>query len=167
MGLFGGLGGRSRNGWGSITLESLTGIDGSWTAPTGKTALVGEINRLLSTHAALQDWTAVTQTSVYAIGKSNSNSEAAHRWLAQKYQSTINEIADKPRREAFGLPRKNAGRNTGERRAGPILLPVHQAEEAQAIPLALCLPGRFLEKQDEPTGGWREPLGFIKNVGQA
>lgn len=166
LGLFGGLGSRSRNGWGSITLESLTGIDEPWTAPTDKTALGGEIDRLLSTHAALQDWTAVTQTSVYAIGKSNSGSEAAHHWLAQQYQSTIKEIADKPQREAFGLPRKNSGRNAEERRAGPILLHVHQPGEAQAIPLALFLPGRFLEKQNEPTGGWREPLRFIKSVGQ-
>jgi CRISPR-associated protein Cmr1 len=167
LGLFGGLGSRSRNGWGSITLESLSGVGEPWAAPTDEAALREKIDRLFATQAALQDWTAITWDSAYAIGKSHSDSEAAHHWLAQQYQSTIKEITDKPRREAFGLPRKHAGSNAGERRAGPILLHVHQAEGHPAIPLAVFLPGKFLEKQDEPAGGWQMSRDFVAHLEQA
>jgi len=167
VGLFAGLGSRSRNGWGSITLGNLSGLSPQWNAPADKPGLVKEINRLLASTVGLQDWTAATRESAYAIGEPTKDSEAAHRWLAQRYQAFLKDIANTSQREGFGLPRKYAGRNAEQRRAGPILLHVHQQQGAQAIPLALFLPGRFLEKQDEPTGGWREPLEFIKGVRQA
>ena len=167
LGLLGGLGSRSRNGWGSITLESLSGVGEPWSAPTDETALREEIERLFATQAALQNWTAVTRDSAYAIGKSHSDSELAYCWLAQQYQSTIKEITDKQHREAFGLPRKHAGRNAGERRAGPVLLHVHQVEGYPALPLAVFLPGKFLEKQDEPAGGWQMTREFVAHLERA
>ncbi len=166
LGLLGGLGSRSRNGWGSITLEGLSGAGEPWAAPTDEATLREEIDRLFNTQAVLQDWTAVTRDGTYAIGKSHSDSEVAHCWLVQQYQSTIREITDKPRREAFGLPRIHAGSNAGERRASPVLLHVHQVEEQPAIPLAVFLPGKFLEKQNEPAGGWPMPREFVAHLEQ-
>ncbi len=167
VGLLGGLGSRSRNGWGSITLENLLGLDQQWNAPADVPDLEKEINRLLASDLGLQGWTAATRESAYAIGKPVKDSEKAHSWLAQQYQTAIREIAIKPQREGFGLPRKNAGKNAGERRAGPVLLHVHQPEGVQAIPMALFFPGRFLAEQDAPSGGWQVPLEFIKGVRQA
>lgn len=167
VGLLGGLGSRSRNGWGSLTLENLSGFDRQWNAPTDVPDLEEEIKRLLAATIDLQDWTAATRESAYAIGKPDMNNEKAHKWLAEQYQVSIRNIANKSQREAFGLPRKNAGRNAEVRRAGPVLLHVHQPQGAQAIPLALFLPAKFLEKQDKPSGDWQGPLEFIKGVGQA
>jgi CRISPR-associated protein Cmr1 len=165
LGLFGGLGGRSRNGWGSLTLECLMGLEDTWHAPADVNALEAAIASFLGVAVALQDWTAVTRQSRYAIGPVGTRSEAAHRWLAQRYQNAIKNIPNKPEREAFGLPRKHTGPNAGARRASPGFLHVHQAEGAKAIPVALFLPGKFLAQQAIPKGDWRIPQVFFQSLG--
>ncbi|MHB1544326.1 MAG: type III-B CRISPR module RAMP protein Cmr1 [Gammaproteobacteria bacterium] len=161
LGLFGGLGSRTRNGWGSLTLETLTGNGEPWRAPTDEPSLKKATDGLLVSGCGLKDWTAFTKQSGCLIGKPCENSEKAHCWLAENYRKAIRNLSDKGQREGFGLPRKNAGGNARKRRAGAVFLHVHQPEGAQAIPLALFLPGKFLSGQYEPSGTWRIARTFV------
>lgn len=163
MGLFGGLGSRVRNGWGSLTLLELsTGAGGGyWTAPDNKSGLESEFSKLLTMGKTIMDWTAFSSKSAFLIGEPKYSSEKAHQWLASQYQEYTKSLGKKSEREGLGLPRKKAGENANARRAGSVFLHVHQTERSEAIPVALFLPARFLENQNEPTGGWNVAGGFV------
>lgn len=166
LGLAGGLGGRSRKAWGSVTLMSLRRNQLDWRAPREPKPLREEISRIMSgSQASLPEWTAFTEISQAQLGEIQNSSEAAHRWLSQKYMATVKDIKPVSKREAFGLPRKNAGRNASERRASPVFLHVHQvAADGDAIPVALYLPAAFLEQQKVPSGGWEPTQNFMQEI---
>ena len=167
LGSVGGLGSRARNGWGSLTLTSLVDKDGKhlWRVPTDVHQLKDELAKLFDKHKELADWSAYSDQSVFANGPDQETQEKAHQWLAEQYREALKALSqDKSRREAFGLPRKNAGRNAGKRRAGATFLHVHQIEDGKAIPVALCLPARFLEQQESPQGGWQTAQKFVIGV---
>lgn len=167
LGSVGGLGSRARNGWGSLTLISLVDKDGKnlWRAPTDAHQLKDELAKLFDTHEELVDWSAFSDQSVVAVGPDKDTQEKAHKCVAEKYREALKALSqDKSRREAFGLPRKNAGKNAGKRRAGATFLHVHQVEGGSAIPVALCLPARFLEQQEMPQGGWQAAQEFVEGV---
>lgn len=165
LGLVGGLGSRSRNGWGSIALVSLNGEGFDWKAPVDADSLRSELETRLRVNEPPADWSAFSEQSMFAVGPPQDMQEEAHRWLAEKYKDTLKGLSqDKARREAFGLPRKNAGKNSGQRRAGTTFLHVHQVEGEKAIPVALCLPARFLANQKDPHGGWPTAQEFVKGV---
>lgn len=165
IGLVGGLGSRARNGWGSITLLSLEGDGFNWKAPVDADSLRSELQTRFRAKEPLADWSAFSDQSVFAVGPPQDTQEDAHQWLAEKYKETLKGLSqDKTRREAFGLPRKNAGKNSEQRRAGATVLHVHQIEGGKALPVVLCLPARFLSEQDAPSGGWQTAQEFVRGV---
>lgn len=167
LGLVGGLGSRARNGWGSITLVSLEDEDGNslWQAPADADELKDELTKCFNGNQRLADWSAFSDQSVFAVGPAQDTQEKAHEWLAEKYRDALKTLSqDKARREVFGLPRKNVGKNTKNRRAGAVFLHIHQIGGEEAVPVALCLPARFLENQEAPQGGWRAAQEFVKGV---
>ncbi len=165
LGLVGGLGSRARNGWGSITLTSLESDNTVWKAPASVDNLKDELAKRVSGNSPIADWSVFSDQSLFAVGQPQDTHEQAQKWLSEKYREAIKALSeDKSHREAFGLPRRNSGKNASIRRAGATFLHIHEAEGGQAIPLALCLPARFLEGQDGPQGGWKTAKKFLKGV---
>jgi len=169
LGLFGGLGGRSRKGWGSVTLESLIlGKDHIWSAPSNLKQLREEIDqRLHAEQSPAHDpspYTTVSPSSQCAIGPVQMSWEGAQAWISQRYKEYIKGLSQKTHREAFGLPRKDIGKNSCERRASPVLLHVLQLGDKQYAPMALLLPSQFLENQDLPSGDWQAATGFMDQI---
>lgn len=167
LGLLGGLGGRSRNGWGSVTLVALEGASSPWEAPSTPVELRDELTRRFSMHESPASWSAFSSDSIFEIGQAHDTSEAAHGFLANQYRGAVRDLTDKSQREAFGLPRKNAGRHASARRSGATFLHVYQVAGKKAIPVALCLPAQFLPSQTQPTGGWRAAKGFVRGLTQS
>lgn len=172
VGMLGGMGGRSRKGWGSLTLQRLDDGRSVWTAPTSRDDFRKTVGRLLAEHApgpALPPFTAFGPGVRIAVGSEHCDAREAHPWLVERYRGAVRpEVersgAGKAEREQFGLPRLTAGRNAAMRRASPVFLHVHQVEGGKAIPVASFLPARFLERQAEPTGEWRRVRALLDTV---
>lgn len=145
LGLIGGLGSRSRKGWGSVTLTKLDGAE--WECPTSVDSWKKAVQyRVPQSAPAAAPYTAFTQSSVWNCGAVRKDSETAQRWLAQHYQTIVKETEPKGARAQFGMPRefKNGTPPRRERRASPLLLHIHQCPNGQALPTAVWLPGTFL-----------------------
>jgi CRISPR-associated protein Cmr1 len=154
LGLIGGLGGRSRKGWGSVVLERLEGLAVDWAAPSNEDDLRRELNRLLGSGERRDPvFTAVSSTAAYELGPVQRSACDAHRFLAETYRTVVREEQNKSHREQLGLPRKNAGKNEHARRASPVFLHVHEFSRGDAVPVTAYLPGKFLEGQNIPAGG--------------
>lgn len=173
LGLLGGLGARSRKGWGSLTLVRLAedgedeGSGSAWRVPTTYEELRLALESLFHTDdrdTDLPPWTAITSRSSFAIGPACKDANAAHQYLAERYRRAIRSITCKVEREQFGLPRGRAGKNADCRRASPVFLHVHQADDNEAIPVAAVLPADFLPRKREPAGGWRLLESFLESV---
>jgi CRISPR-associated protein Cmr1 len=172
-GMFGGMGGRSRKGWGSLTLHALNTNDRAvWAAPRTRDAL-GQWHKEFLKGMALQSGTppisAFSSASRVVVGPEHRTAQDAHRWLEDKYRTAVRSAhpepaREKPEREQFGLPRPKAGKNTAQRRASPVFLHVHQEEGGPAVPVVLFLPAKFLETQQEPAGAWRHVETFLQKV---
>jgi len=165
LGLFGGLGGRSRKGWGSIQLESLKGRR-EWYCPKDTQLLCQEIKTRATGGDTLPEITAFSCESSYAVGPVRETAKDAHMWISERYKEFIIESAPKETREAFGLPRKNAGPNAGERRASPLFIHI-QLLDRGAVPIVISMPGRFLPKQEIPKDEWHHINDFLKEIRKA
>lgn len=168
LGLVGGLGGRSRKGWGSLTLTRLSGVGGDWSAPADAGALRDATDSLrasstIATGSPL--CSALSRSSRIVVGTHVPNSEAAHRTLVELYRAEVRASLPKSSREAFGLPRNGAGKNASCRRASPVFLHVHQSDaQCPAFPIVTFLPAQFLETQDQPAGGWQPVQVLLDKV---
>jgi CRISPR-associated protein Cmr1 len=169
VGLVGGMGARSRKGWGSLTLERLEIVadgklaDAPWRAPESREELRKSLRRLIPNGGKgdhLPAWTAVSGRASFAVGPVLNNPEAAHHYLAERYRTAVRSITPQNEREAFGLPR----RDTKKRRASPVFLHVHEIPGGPAIPVATLLPAHFLADQANPAGGWRHLETFLNSV---
>ncbi len=170
LGLLGGLGGRSRKGWGSLTLQNLEGV-AEWQAPHSTAELKHELERLLRSQRSPGPYTGVSSEASFAIGEVRTDAASAQKTLAQDYREFLKTLTGqkKKTREAFGLPRQLQMRgenfeNAQKRRASPVFLHIHQFPNNQAIPIVSMLPGVFLETQPLPTGNWKYARDFLSSL---
>lgn len=168
LGLLGGLGGRSRKGWGSLTLTGLEGSGVAWPAPDTKPSLEASVAELFGQGGAGPDqppFSAFSPSARIEIGAACKNTQAAHQWLAENYREQVRASSTKSHREGFGLPRDKAGKNANTRRASPVFLHVHQADgNKPAFPMVTFLPAQFLEKQPVPCGDWAPVQALLDRV---
>jgi len=163
FGLLGGLGGRSRNGWGSLNLTKIrTDYDQlAWEPPQQINDLKRQVQSLFTTEDEdLPVYTALSSQAKVEFGPLQRNAADAHRYLAQLYKETIKSIPGKAQREQFGLPRKNDNR----RRASPLFLHMHELSDGQGVPMAIFLPAKFLGEGEVPDGGWRQVERYLQSV---
>lgn len=170
LGLLGGLGGRSRKGWGSLTLLNLESV-AEWQAPRSTAELKRELERLLLSQRSPGSYTGVSSEASFAIGEVCSDAASAQRTLAESYREFLKGLTEqnKKTREAFGLPRQLQMRggsfeNAQKRRASPVFLHVHQFPNNEAVPVVAMLPGRFLEEQPLPAGQWESARALLDEV---
>lgn len=159
LGLLGNLGGRSRKGWGSISLEQCHFSEScakeqggtAWSAPQNAEDYRQQLETLLEPSrkfAGLPPYTAFSRESCIEIGKSYSDAKGAQRYLAHIYKTTLTSGRDKSHRQQFGLPRTPLN----DRRASPVFLHVHQLPNQQALPVIAFLPAQFLSHRDYAPG---------------
>lgn len=154
MGLFGGLGARSRKGWGSLTLKTLEGWNSKWKQPENEDDFKNNAKDILAIDKLedgdeLHSYTSISTKAIFEVGKKQSLEEA-YKYLGNEYKKAVTSCAIKKDREQFGLPRAS----NNKRRASPLFLHVHQCPDGNAFPVALYLPSIFLsDKEDIPGNG--------------
>lgn len=169
LGLVGGLGSRSRNGWGSITLLKLEGSAG-WKAPRASAELKLEIQSLITSASSAREdppFTALTAQSEFAIGPEFQTAEAAQRQLGKFYKTSVQQLLKDSSRWQFGIPRhsrNNPQLSNSDRRAKPLFLHVHQVSGGPAIPVALFTPARFTQKRCEFPKQGKDARALVRAV---
>ncbi|MHB1492071.1 MAG: type III-B CRISPR module RAMP protein Cmr1 [Thermoplasmataceae archaeon] len=161
IGLIGGMGGRARRGWGSLTLLTLDTDVRLWTAPKTIPEYKKEIDRLKEYGKNFTDepeYTSFSSTTRIKIGREYSSANDAHTFLAELYKIHIkNNDYD---RKYFGLPR---GSNS-HRRASPLFFHVHELNERSFIPVVSFFPSVFcMNIKNEPN--WdKSIIEFIDKI---
>ncbi len=161
LGLLGGVGGRSRKGWGSLTLEKLEGDEISWSAPRSISEYKKEISGIISDYSSSKDippYTAFSKHTKIHVGDVKTSSESAHKYLGKKYKESIKQ-SDKKNRKYFGLPRKKGD----SRRASPLFLHVQHLGDKSYLPVVSFINAKFEPGNEKIV---TEPIqNFLKSVG--
>ncbi len=155
LGALGGIGARSRKGYGSLMLRSLT-VDGKskWNAPQSTEKLRPKVKNLLfrSSPDGLPAYTAVSMGARCLLVE---GVPQPHRGRRQTPMELLDQIGlelkdavtevDGGQRIAFGLPRASRGALIPdvERRASPLFIHIHQCGDTPVAVLSF-LPARFL-----------------------
>ena len=140
MGLLGGLGSRSRNGFGAIAIEKL---DGTAVTFSSLSSYKEAIERTLDMGGALATrplFSAVSQQSRLVVGELKNTAEAAHQYIGNLYRKFRTERQHERRKRYFGLPLD--GYDIENRRASPLFFHVHPVAGRYA-PVAFFLASDF------------------------
>ena len=155
VGAFGGIGARSRKGFGSLVIKSLrVGGQERWRNPNAARDLGDRIRAL---HAGCgpehpPEYTALSKNARYVLVSSG---QTEHMQLldliGRELRDAIRSCA-RQKRMVFGLPRGYAN----DRRASPLFIHVHECGDTP-IAILSFLPARFLpdDKFDISAGGSR------------
>jgi CRISPR-associated protein Cmr1 len=147
FGLLGGLGGRSRRGWGSLTLTEVEADGGArrWRAPQTLDEYKGALSAILGEAAEAPNapYSAFAKGARLSILGAPTGVDAltALDQLGQAYQAFRREPDN--RSFIFGLPHPRY-RGRADRRASPLLLHVHKLKDQYAIAITF-LRAPFLE----------------------
>jgi CRISPR-associated protein Cmr1 len=150
IGLFAGLGSRSRRGFGSIALDKWGGKDCTVQSVDELEQSMRIIVPDASRKAELPPFTAFSRFSRVAFLGPGSDVRNLHHELGQRYvdyRGQKGQLRGK-RKMPFGLPLKGVDENT--RRASPILMHLHPVGE-QFVAAVLYMPSFF--HRDVPEGG--------------
>ena len=168
LGVFGGMGAKSRKGYGSLVMESLR-VDNQekWPAPQSIGELCDRISRLQPHYGpdGWPDYTAFTREARHVLATADRDEPLEVLDLVgREMKSPSHAHNSHLYRIAFGLPR-NYGRRIDQvspadfdRRASPLFIHIHECGKTPVAVLSF-LPGRFLPegKSDIRVGGKRIP----------
>ena len=155
LGLFGGMGARSRKGYGSVSIRSLlVGGRARWREPTSTAELAVKL-RLFHCDSGrpnlpeYPEYTALSEASRHLLVPSDHGDSL--ELLDRMGREFKEAVGSTPRRDrdVFGLPRK-AG--DACRRASPLFIHVHQCDD-RPIGVVSFLPARFLSENGSPSSG--------------
>jgi len=140
--LFGGLGGRARRGFGSVTLRELDGEDQQQDAASYH----AQAQAVLNTHAhtdPFPPYTAFTQQARFGILHTADQARQAHEQAGLAYKTYRGQPSQLRGRDKlpFGLPLQ--GVDTDNRRASPLFFHIHALRNEQYAAAVLFLPATF------------------------
>lgn len=179
LGLLGGIGSRSRNGFGSLSLQKLRiGDEVTWQPPTDGEALRDMIEEVFQTALVtsppqLPPYTAFSTKSRYLLVEDQSDSldlldalgTDVKQWIegGGPAQATVSIAEVARHRSPFGLPRHYDGsqlKPTGtDRRATPLFLHLHRLPGGESAAVLSFLPAQFLPGHAVVTwNGTKVPL---------
>lgn len=166
LGLVGGLGARSRRGWGSVTLVSISGD--TWACPDSTQDWERAIQKLVPRLCPKRPpYTAFWAESCWKAGPPHGSAEAAQAWLARAYQAHVKALSPKEQRAQFGLPRLFKPKPRKERRASPLFLHIHQCRNGRFLPCALWLPAEFLPSEPDLPNHGADGKAFVTGLENA
>ncbi len=137
LGLAGGIGGRSRRAFGSISIESLNGIDYQCASQEKYVDLLKTTLSDVKLQTKYPPYTAFCSGSRLAITTftGNQDARAYHAKLGNLYKTRRTEITPTENRKVFGLPMPSINK----RRASPLFFHIHPLQEG-FTGLALFMP---------------------------
>jgi len=169
-GLVGGLGSRSRRGFGSVMLTALDGENCLYDQAGYEVAL----RDLVKQGAAVPDFPPFTAFSAHAdfgvldIGKKarNVHDQAGQSYKEYRLQKKNEENGKIP----FGLPLQIKGIDREKRRASPLFFHIHQLQDDTFIAVVLYLPAEFhhdpkIYKSDDLETFYQHVAGFVPKQG--
>lgn len=159
--LLGGLGSRSRNGWGSI---SITGIDSKWQIPTSREDYTSQLCELLALYRhdeKIPSYSAISKNTEIKIGPCFNNYFDAFKDISEKYKAYVKELRPKDKREGFGSPRKGI---SDDRRGSPLFIHLHNTGN-QFFWVATFMKSKFNERNEEPRLGYEPIHNFMDEIG--
>lgn len=136
--LFGGLGGRSRRGMGSVTQVSLNGDNTLLT----KASYQDRVQALLGTYTEVSTspYTAFSKDSVHRTVDGNRKAREALTKTGSRYKEFRSTLKGQSFAKAgFGLPLKDFG-DEKQRRASPLIFHVHELENENFTTAMIYLP---------------------------
>ena len=144
LGTIGGMGARSRKGFGSVSLETLRVDAAEQEEPTSMTDLRETITALKGrcNLARNPPYTAVSKDSRFLLVTGQRTSLALIDDIGLEYKQAMRSLSV-GERDAFGLPRK---RKT-DRRASPLFIHIHVCADKPVAVLSF-LPAQFLPNRD-------------------
>lgn len=140
LGFLGGLGSRSRNGFGALSIQQLGDDKFRFDSPD---KYKGKLTQLLNLQSRVEEtapYTAITHDSRIVFGSLGETSEIAHCYLDSIYRDFRMARQHEPRKKFFGLPLD--GYDDNNRRASPLLFHVHPVGD-RFLPVILYLPAKF------------------------
>ncbi len=161
--LIGGLGSRSRKGWGSVSAVEFNSDKEKWNIPKTRDEYMKELRDIIvntdSQHNRLPAYSAISTETDVKVGKYFDSYDGAFRDIADSYKVFIRSI-EKKSREGFGLPRKGV---SDDRRASPLLIHIHQCGK-EFFWVCLFLAAEFLPEQQMPRDEYRSVTEFMKQL---
>jgi CRISPR-associated protein Cmr1 len=160
LGLFGGLGNRSRRAFGSIAIETLDGVDLRCSDLAAYEAAIQQLlANVIGRETLLPPYTAFSQLSALAVSSNTaSTAREAHNTLGEAYRRHRGQPSSLRGRHKipFGLPLQKVDET--RRRGSPLIFHVHPIGDRFAAAV-LFLPARF--HPELPDGDRHE---FYTNV---
>ncbi len=159
FGLLGGLGSRSRKGWGSMSLVELKADDATFEVPPNPESYTKELKKLLSNskkNSINPEYTAFSNQTRIVISKATFDRyENAFKEIAEEYKNYKNK------NEGFGLPR---GKNSdGGRRSSPLFIHIHQLDN-KYIWVCAFFKSIFTESKNLPDDGYKAVDDFVTKL---
>ncbi|PWQ99330.1 type III-B CRISPR module RAMP protein Cmr1 [Leucothrix arctica] len=148
--LFGGLGGRSRRGMGSVTQISLNGENTLLT----KASYQDRVEALLGDYSEVSTspYTAFSKDSVHRTVDSNRKAREALTKTGSRYKEFRSTLKGQSFAKAgFGLPLKEFG-DEKQRRASPLIFHVHELENESFTTAMIYLPSSQFHFDEKYSG---------------
>jgi len=159
--LLGGLGSRSRKGWGSASIIS---SNNGWRLPKNRSEYISQLSELTLTRDNIPDetplYSAISTKADICIGPSFGNPMDAFKDIGERYKEYLTGI-DPVQRAGFGLPRKGVGTN---RRGSPFLIHVNQCGP-ESFWVCTFLRSQFDKENAEPPSGYGPVEDFMNSIG--
>ncbi|MGC8726324.1 MAG: type III-B CRISPR module RAMP protein Cmr1 [Thermoplasmata archaeon] len=157
VGLLGGIGSRSRRGYGSISIVELkTDNNTQWEVPTNKDQYITELKNLLSNsknNVSLPSYTAFySGTRIVVSKKTFLTEQIAFQEIKKEYKNY------NKKNEGFGLPS-----NRRNRRASPLFFHIHHIS-GQYIWTCVFFKSKFQESKDMPPDNYKAVDDFITRL---
>ena len=143
IGLFGGLGGRSRNGFGSIAMESINDTHFPCNTFDDYRSFVRKLlGKYIVNSTALPSFTAFSQHATVSYCEQRDHADIAHTSIGERYKN-FRRYLNLQDRVPFGLPLERYDRET--RRASPLFIHLHPiGNDPQSVfSVCLFLPATF------------------------
>lgn len=168
LGLLGGLGSKSRKGYGSLNLIELKG-DGvdTWQKPANENEYEKQLSDLLKPtleHDKEPEISAFSSNAcIYLTRLERKTGMEVINSYGQEMQEYRKGIKHKKDKAVFGLPLKDVNLIDHERRASPLFFHVHKIG-GEFVGVALLLRSQFLPESERISANWSMLKGFLNEI---
>jgi len=140
LGLLGGLGSRSSNGFGSLAIEKCGDQSLNYDSLDQYKTALSDLSQIDTLADAQPPFTAFSRQSRVIFGPLKTSPELAHRYIGGLYKGYRTTQTHEPRKKYFGLPLD--GYDTNNRRSSPLFFHVHPIVN-QFVPVMIYMPTTF------------------------
>lgn len=167
LGLLGGLGSKSRKGYGSLNLIELKGDGvGAWQKPADENKYAERLTDLLKPalgYGKEPEISAFSSNAHICLTLKRKTGMEVINSYGQEMQDYRRRIEHKKDKAVFGLPLKSVKPKNHERRASPLFFHVHKIG-GEFVGVALLLRSQFLPESERISANWSMLKGFLNEI---